>query len=57
LLTENVLPKGEWTVYYAFFSRRGFTQAAHQEAKGLQAQLVTLERLERDLIAWMKNRT
>ena len=55
--TEKVLPKGEWTVHYAFFGRQGFTQAAHKEAKGIQAQLVTLEKLERDLIAWMKNRT
>ena len=37
---------------------QGFTQAAHKEAKGIQAQLVTLEKLELDLHRpWMKNRT
>jgi hypothetical protein len=40
-----------WTVQYAFFARVGFTEAAQAEAEQHQAQLVDLERLDRDLRA------
>jgi hypothetical protein len=35
------------------FARQGFTEAAQEEARRLEAQLVTLERLEQDMRAWM----
>ena len=38
-----------WRVHYAFFSRTGFTDAAHAEAESVHAQLVDLERLDADL--------
>jgi AAA+ ATPase superfamily predicted ATPase len=54
--SERMLPRGDWTVHYVFFARQGFTQAARQEAQSLNAAMVTLEQLERDLYQWMKSR-
>ena len=54
--SERMLPRGDWTVHYVFFARQGFTQAARQEAQSLNAAMVTLELLERDLYQWMKSR-
>jgi hypothetical protein len=36
-------------VYYAFFARAGFTDAARTEAEAMGALLVELERLDADL--------
>lgn len=47
--TKKVVPEGEWTVHYAFFSRNGFTDAAVLEAKTINATLIDLEQLGRDL--------
>ena len=42
--------RGEsWVIYYAFFARAGFTEAAQTEAERYQVQLVGLERLDQDL--------
>jgi AAA+ ATPase superfamily predicted ATPase len=42
--------KGEgWTVFYAFFARAGFTEAAQAMAKEHSVQLVELEQLDRVL--------
>jgi AAA+ ATPase superfamily predicted ATPase len=40
---------GGWTVYYAFFARTGFTDAARSLAESQAALLVNLDRLDRDL--------
>ena len=51
-LTEqsaHVIPAGDWNIHYAFFTRHGFTQPAQEEAKELNATLVTLEGIEADL--------
>jgi hypothetical protein len=43
--------RGEgWDVYYAFFARFGFTDAARAEAKAHHAWLVDLATLDRDLL-------
>ena len=39
----------EWDVYYTFFARIGFTDAARAEAKAHDAWLVDLAKLDRDL--------
>jgi AAA+ ATPase superfamily predicted ATPase len=41
----------EWTVYYAFFARVGFTEAAQAEAGEHRIQLVSLEQLDQELRA------
>jgi len=41
----------QWQVYYAFFARSGFTDAARAEAEQLGAILVDLETLDSDLQA------
>jgi len=52
--TDRVVPgRGEWTVHYAFFSRRGFTPAAEKLAAANNAFLVTLEEIEHDIRRWM----
>ena len=51
-----VVPTGKWQVHYAFFSRKGFTEAAKEEARQLGARLVILEDLENDFRAWMHRR-
>jgi hypothetical protein len=60
--SEWVLPKGElisnkWKVHYVLFARQGFTEAARQEAQTLNATLVTLEQMEKDLHQWMVGRS
>jgi hypothetical protein len=44
----RVVPGGGegWRIYYAFFVREGFTDAAREEAAQLGAMLVTLEEME-----------
>ena len=44
--------RGEgWTVYYAFFSRAGFTPTAQREAAVHKVTLVDLARLEEGLVS------
>jgi len=47
----QTLPEGSqgWQVYYAFFARAGFTDAARAEAEAHGATLVDLARLDTDL--------
>jgi AAA+ ATPase superfamily predicted ATPase len=45
----KVVPESDWQVHYAFFARAGFTEAAVEEARTVGAQLVDLDRLDRDL--------
>ena len=52
--TDRVVPSsGEWTVYYAFFSRRGFMAAAERLAATHHALLVSLDQIEKDIQRWM----
>jgi uncharacterized protein len=53
--TAQVVPGPEWQVYYAFFARQGFTEAARAEANAVDALLVDLERLDGDLRQAMLN--
>jgi AAA+ ATPase superfamily predicted ATPase len=41
--------EGEWQVHYAFFGRAGFTEAAKEAAGKVQATLVDLAQLDREL--------
>jgi AAA+ ATPase superfamily predicted ATPase len=43
-----VVPGEGWQVFYALFSRAGFTGAARAEAESISAQLVDLERLDEE---------
>jgi len=45
----RVVPSEAWQVYYAFFARAGFTDAARAEAEAHGAMLVDLARLDGDL--------
>jgi uncharacterized protein len=45
----NVVPDEDWQVYYAYFARAGFTDAAREEAQNMNALLVDLETLDKDL--------
>jgi len=45
----KVVPGTDWHVHYVFFARAGFTQAAIEECKTLDAQWVDLHRIEQDL--------
>jgi AAA+ ATPase superfamily predicted ATPase len=54
--TGKVLPGDRWNVHYVFFARQGFTATAQEEARKLNARLVTLERMEADIQDWMKGR-
>jgi AAA+ ATPase superfamily predicted ATPase len=45
----KVIPGEDWQVHYAYFARAGFTDAARQEAQTVDALLVDLETLEKDL--------
>ena len=45
----KVVPGEGWQVYYAYFSRAGFTNAARQEAQAMDALLVDLDTLNKDL--------
>ena len=49
--TPKVVPDGGagWRVYYAFFARNGFTQAAREEAQPYAAQLLTWAEMEQQL--------
>ena len=47
--TPKVISDEGWQVYYACFSRAGFTDAARQEAQNVNALLVDLEALDKDL--------
>jgi AAA+ ATPase superfamily predicted ATPase len=47
--TSLVIPGNDWRVYYVFFARTGFTDAAQAEAKTVNAQTVDLTRLDFDL--------
>ncbi len=38
-----------WRVHYAFFARTGFTDAAREDAESVEAQLVDLAQLDKDL--------
>lgn len=53
--TSLVVPEPDWQVYYAFFARKGFTDAARSEARSVNAILVDLDRLEQDLRQAMLN--
>ncbi|MCP4418242.1 MAG: hypothetical protein GY805_16595 [Chloroflexi bacterium] len=53
--TSRVIPEPDWQVHYAFFARKGFTEAARAEAGTVNALLVDLERLEDDLRQAMLN--
>ena len=40
--------EGDWQVYFAFFARTGFTDAAQLAGQSIGARMVTLEQLDRD---------
>ncbi|MEM7134721.1 MAG: DUF234 domain-containing protein [Chloroflexota bacterium] len=45
----KVVPGSDWSIFYAFFARTGFTAPAREEAKKHQALLIDLVTLDRDL--------
>jgi AAA+ ATPase superfamily predicted ATPase len=45
---QKIVPGEEWQVFFAFFARAGFTDAAQQEAQTVKATLIDLETLDRD---------
>jgi AAA+ ATPase superfamily predicted ATPase len=45
----QVAPGTDWNVYYAYFARAGFTDAALNEAASVNAQLIDLAQLDADL--------
>lgn len=47
--TPKVVPGEEWQVYYTYFARAGFTDAAREEAQKGNTLLVDLETLDKDL--------
>jgi AAA+ ATPase superfamily predicted ATPase len=47
--TPTIVPSDGWKVSYAFFARSGFTEAARIEAQAVDAILVDLVQLDRDL--------
>lgn len=47
--TPRVVPGVDWKVYYAFFARAGFTDAARSEAASVNALIIDLEALDADL--------
>lgn len=47
--STRVIPGNDWDVYYVFFAREGFTDAAQKEAAKVDAMLITLEQLDADL--------
>jgi AAA+ ATPase superfamily predicted ATPase len=47
--TPKVLPGEGWHVFYAYFSRAGFTDAARQEAQAVDALLLDLDTLDKEL--------
>jgi hypothetical protein len=46
-----VVPAPDWKVHYILFARAGFTPAAQSEAAALNARLVSLDELDRDMAA------
>lgn len=46
---SKVVPSEGWQVYYIYFARAGFTDSAREEASTVDALLVDLETLDRDL--------
>ncbi|MEJ2710588.1 MAG: ATP-binding protein [Anaerolineales bacterium] len=47
--TPKVIPGEDWQVYYAYFARAGFTDAAREVAQRENGLLVDLETLDKDL--------
>jgi uncharacterized protein len=47
--TPKVIPGEEWQVFYTYFARAGFTDAAREEAQNTNTLLVELETLDRNL--------
>jgi AAA+ ATPase superfamily predicted ATPase len=47
--TPRAVPGEDWRVYYAYFARAGFTNAARGEARRANALLVNLATLDKDL--------
>lgn len=47
--TPKVVPGEDWQVFYVYFARAGFTDAAREEAQGVKGLLVDLETLDKDL--------
>lgn len=52
--TEKVVPTGEWTVRYAFFTRNRMTDPAQAVARSADALLVSPEMIEEDGRRWME---
>lgn len=53
---SKVLPgSATWRVYYVFFAREGFTEAAQKLAAEHNARLVTLEQIEADMRRWLSS--
>jgi hypothetical protein len=48
---RTVIPADDWRVRYVYFGRGGFTEAAREEGKRLNAELIDLARLASDLRA------
>lgn len=48
--TPKVVPGEGWQVYYVYFARAGFTDAARKEAQTVGAMLIDLETLDNDLM-------
>jgi AAA+ ATPase superfamily predicted ATPase len=53
--SPSVVPGDDWRVFYAYFARSGFTDAARAEALSSDAILVDLARLDRDLHISLQN--
>lgn len=49
--TKDAVPDSDWDVHYAYFARAGFTNDARTEARTINAMLVDLPQLDRDLRA------
>jgi len=47
--TPKVVPSEGWQIYYIYFARAGFTDAAREEAQTVGAMLIDLETLDSDL--------
>ncbi len=47
--TSQVVPESDWQVYYAFFARAGFTEAALDEANRINTQFIDLALLDHAL--------
>jgi uncharacterized protein len=47
--TPRVIPGKDWRVFYAYYARAGFTNAARKEASRTEVLLVDLESMDQDL--------